>query len=403
MSAAAKSAAHVPPTLASQAIAAILALACLAGLVPTLQPLLLGALAAEGRLSTVQIGHAAMLEAAGMGLSSGLAGAFLQPVRLRRLIAIALLLGLGSNLAAVHGAGAGLLVARFMCGVASGLLVWLFAGMTARAADPTRIGGAYVVAQGASGLAAAALLTSLVLPQWGAAGGYLGLAALDVLLLGAVLIAPRAFPPLSDAAAPSRVDLRGGAALIAALLHLAAIMALWVYFVPLAARTGQSTETTEIAVWAALAAQIAAGVVAAAISAKLRPTPALMVCVVASLAAIAQIAAAPPAPMFIAAATAFGFFWMFAIPFQIPFMIAVDPSRRAALLLPSAQISGVAAGPAIAAWSIDAGSLLNAFAASAAMFVASMALILALLGRGGTRRAEGPATARTPVESVEPD
>ncbi|MDP3175436.1 MAG: hypothetical protein Q8M88_13465 [Phenylobacterium sp.] len=359
-------------------VTAILALACTAGLVPTLQPLILGALSAEGRLTAVQIGQAAMLEAIGMGVSAGLAGSFLKPVRLRRLIVVTLLLGLIANLSATQLAGPGLLVARFMCGISSGLLVWLFAGLTARAVDPTRVGGMYVLAQGASGLAAAALLTAFALPRWGGAGGYFCLAGLDVVMLSMAAIAPMAYPDLASGEAGRKLEPRGAIALLAAFLHLAAIMALWVYIVPVAEQTGQSAGVTGIGIWAALGAQILAGLVAALYSARLRPAPALILCSIVSVAAIAQIAAGPPSALFIAAATVFGFFWMFAIPFQIPFLIQVDPTRKAALILPSAQIFGVAAGPAIAAWTIVDGSVMGALWASAGLFAASMALMLFL-------------------------
>ena len=62
---------------------AVMTVGVMGVMIAGLQPLLLGALAQEGRLSAAQIGHAATAELLTMGLAAGLAGAWLKAERLK--------------------------------------------------------------------------------------------------------------------------------------------------------------------------------------------------------------------------------------------------------------------------------------------------------------------------------
>jgi xanthine/uracil permease len=64
------------------------------------------------------------------------------------------------------------------------------------------------------------------------------------------------------------------------------------------------------------------------------------------------MASLPPAPVFLAAATVFGFVWLFASPYLTPLAIEADPSRRAALLGPGASLLGCGAGPLLASFMV---------------------------------------------------
>jgi DHA1 family inner membrane transport protein len=63
----------------------------------------------------------------------------------------------------------------------------------------------------------------------------------------------------------------------------------------------------------------------------------------------------PVASAQITLALAFGFLWLFAMPLQTRLMIDVDPTRRAVLHLAAAQLSGSAAGPALAGMFVTTG------------------------------------------------
>jgi hypothetical protein len=52
--------------------------------------------------------------------------------------------------------------------------------------------------------------------------------------------------------------------------------------------------------------------------------------------------------MFLVLSGAFGFLWMFVLPFLVPMIIEADPTRRAAVLIGGAQVLGCSFGPFVA-------------------------------------------------------
>jgi MFS transporter, DHA1 family, inner membrane transport protein len=136
------------------------------GMVPALQPLLLGQLAAEGRISLAEIGQAAMLEALGMALAASIAGAMLPPRRLRAIAVGAVLTGLSVNVATPQLSGLSLAMLRGLGGISAGMLLWLWIGLLTRAALPARLIAIAVTLQASFQLALSSLFASYLLP-WG--------------------------------------------------------------------------------------------------------------------------------------------------------------------------------------------------------------------------------------------
>jgi hypothetical protein len=56
----------------------------------------------------------------------------------------------------------------------------------------------------------------------------------------------------------------------------------------------------------------------------------------------------PGAPLFLVSVFVFGFLWLFIMPFQTLMVVRADPSRRAAMLVPFAQLFGASLGPFVA-------------------------------------------------------
>lgn len=362
-------------------IVAILLIGVISGFVPALQPLLLGQLAAEARISLAQIGQAAMLEALGMALSVSVAGMFLKPVRLKWIAGFAILVAVVVNIATAYLSGAAVLAVRFVGGLGAGLLLWLWMGMLARVAVPARLIAIYITLQAASLLGLSALISGILLPWGGAMAGYGVLALLYAPLLVGIRFIPGKYHRLDGGGGMVLPSGRGLAGLVAVALHLAAIMALWVYVVPLAKQAGVSDEMAGFSVSFALAAQIVAGALAAIVAQRLRAVPALLMCIAASIGAIILLALATTTWLVIASVVIIAFFWMFAPPFQMPYLILVDPSRRAAMQMVTAQLLGVAAGPALASMAVTADSASGAWAASLAMY-ALAGLIFAATAMG---------------------
>jgi hypothetical protein len=67
---------------------------------------------------------------------------------------------------------------------------------------------------------------------------------------------------------------------------------------------------------------------------------------------------------------------MFAPPFQLPFLIEMDPTHRAAMFVSPAQLLGVAVGPIVASWTVTEQHFAGAGRTSASLFALSFSLAL---------------------------
>lgn len=325
--------------------ASVILIAVAAGSMPALQPLLLDGLLAEGRLTTAQIGQAATLEAIGMTLSATLAAAFLKPNRLRTIAAAIAIVALFGNLLTTASSGLGIVAVRGLNGLCSGLMLWLVVGLFARAEVPGRVFAIYATAQASSAFLLSALFTTTILPRFGATGSYVTLALFDILLLLASTQVPRAYRIIESARGGGMPSARGIVGLIGVALYLAGILSFWVYVAPVLASTGHAKALVGIAITAAIGVQILAGLSASLLATRLRAAPTFLVGALASIGCIAVLLVTTgTVPMF-AAMALFAFAWMFVPPFQMPFLIEIDPTLRTAMLISSAQLFGGAAGP----------------------------------------------------------
>ncbi len=370
-----EAAAALDAPISNMGIMAAVAMGAMAGIMPSLQPLLLAGLAAEGRLDVQAIGHVATIEALSMALAVGLAGVFLQPNRLRPLLAVTLLAGAAMNLGTGQATSLPLIMLfRAGVGLSSGLLLWVLIGLLARVNLPARVTGLYVVTQGVAAVVISALLSAIIIPRLGVDYGYAALALLGVALIPLGLRAPARLAALGGArfALPNKI---GSVGLLAAMAHLAAIMALWVYIVPVAVLHGFSHATTGTVISVALAAQIGAGIAAMRFAA-LPPKTTVLLCALGSLGAVALLSIPGSLIIFAAGMLIFSICWVFALPYFVPFLIDLDPSKRSVMLLTCVQLIGVAAGPSLSASAICLESALVALPVSAALFGMTILLIL---------------------------
>ena len=356
---------------------AIIAATAVSGVLPQLQPLLLGTLVSEGRLTIGQIGPASTAETLGMAVAATLAGALLPPKRLR-FIATAALCGVAVlSVLTTTVSGTPILLVRGLSGACGGLLVWLVFGMLARIDSPARISGIYGVGQGACGVTLMFSLSSFVLPRFGASGGYFAIAGVSLAMLAAVLFMPRSYAPLETKARIALPNLPGAMALIGAGVYGAAVVALWAYLLPIGLAKGYSRETVSLALTISIAFQMLAGF-AAIRFAHLRPATTLFCCLLGSLLAVAAITAVASPLVFIAAMTVISFLYVLAVSYQVPFNISLDATRRGVMLLSGAQIFGVSCGPLLASIFVTR-SALPALWSSAALFAAALVCLLSCL------------------------
>jgi hypothetical protein len=104
----------------------------------------------------------------------------------------------------------------------------------------------------------------------------------------------------------------------------------------------------------------------------------LVACAVVDAGLLAVFGSLPGPAMFIAASGLFGFVWLFLTPFLVPVVIEADPSRRAAVLMGGAQLSGGSLGPLMASALVSDTDARGALVFGAACLVAAMAIITAL-------------------------
>ncbi len=366
-------------------------LGCISVLMLGLQPLLLGGLLEEHRLSVAQLTQAAMLEQLALGVVAGALGAFATRRRLHLLAGLGCLLLAVSNVGCLAGSGLSLVLWRGLSGCGGGILLWIAGSIIAFSRTPARVAAIFVGAQAAFQCALAALLPVTLIPVLGTNGGFATLAALSLASIPLVRWLPADLPDLAkETLGRGRLGVGACAGLVASFFFMAAIVGLWVFVEPLGAARHVSSAAIRFADAVNLAAQFAGAVSAIVLAQRLiRSVGTVLVAGCAALlAAVALICAVPHDSAFLAALILHGFVWSIGLSFYVPLLVRTDPSRRGAMLLPGAQMLGGSAGPIITGWLATETQLAPVLISSA---------ILALVALSGTimasvnRSAESPA------------
>lgn len=351
-------------------------------LIAGLQPVILGALEREHRLSTAEIGLAATVELMALGVACGLAAAFLKPTNIRLKMLLACLLHAAVMWSTTLTSGAGVIATRAAAGACAGVMLWLAIGVIARSSRPERASGVFVTVQTFAQLVLAAALPATVMPQWGVNGALTCLAVISVLAGLAALAGPQSFVPLPKPEGGGRLDARALGGLAAVFLWMAFIVALWVYLEPLAALAGLSPREAGLAVALALGLQVLGGAAATLVGDRVPPARMLLGVGVINALILATLWSGPGRTVFVACVAVFGFLWLFALPFQTLLLIRIDPTRRASMQLGAAQLLGSSAGPLAASLVVGEGPVGRALLLSAACLAVSLVLISLF----GTRR-----------------
>ncbi len=344
-----------------------------------LQPLLLGALAQEGRVAAAQLGQAATAELLTMGLAAAIAGAVLRPAHLKAISIISLLALAAVDAFTPQAVGGNVILVRGLAGIPSGVLIWVTISMIARSPTPERWSGAYLTVQTLAQFLLASALTAFVMPTYGANGGFFALAAFCLVNVAAAFLLPSEFAPLAREDDGGRLPgPRGWAALAVSFLYIAFTIGVWVYAEPLSRQAGHDPSVAGQAVSLSLACQVAGGLAATLLAGRINWLVTLLACAVVNLALFAGFAALPGAIPFVALAGAFGFVWLFATPFLVPMTIEADPTRRAAVLMGGVQLVGGSFGPLLASFFVTDADARGALAFGAVTLIAAMVIVLAL-------------------------
>ncbi|HUO92451.1 MAG TPA: MFS transporter [Rhizomicrobium sp.] len=360
-------------------IVAILFVGSVGILIAGLQPQLLGALAAEHRLTATELGWAATAELLTIGLAAGIAGGVLKPVGLRSwaagaslaLMAIDILMRGESHLPVV--------AIRAAAGVAEGILLWIPVSMIARSTTPGRWSGIFLAVQTLAQFVYSEILPATAMAKLGATGGFYALAGTSLVCAGVALLLPQSFDPLpheSGDQLAGALSLRAFAALASVFLFMAFIVGFWSYFEPISAEAHHPDYVYNQAASLSLFAQVTGAFLASFVAGRVSFFPVILVCTIVNLAILAVVATMPGPALFIALAGVFGFLWLFLMPFQVPMVIEADPTRRAAVLMPGAQLMGAALGPMLCSFAVVGADVRGVLA------VCAVSLVLAFVVAG---------------------
>ena len=371
-------------------LTAILAIAIVGGIMVNLQPLLLGNLLAEGRLTTAQLGQAAMLELLGTAISIGAAGAWMPLTSLRPQFVLIGMAATIANLLTMISSGGWVLAARGVAGLLEGVMLWLSLALFTRVAVPARTNGIYLFALAITSFCLASLLSLWLIPVFGTIGGFACIALVSLAATILALRLPKAFFPLSDSNTtavnmPSRhgnlPSIRGCVSLIALFGYIAAVLSVWAYISPLGTQSGLSPSIVDAAVSLAIAAEIAGALTASLVSRRLHHRLLLVGGMIGAILLCGLMWRGLTSIGFIAWTMTFGFLWYLMMPFQMPFVIAADPSRRAAMLSGMAQMFGCAAGPLLASLVVSQTDARPVLLIGSSLFALSTILVIFVDGR----------------------
>jgi hypothetical protein len=369
-------------------ITAVMFIGVVGILMAGLQPMLLGALAQEGRMTASQLGHAATAELLMMGATAGFAGARFRTENLRIISVVACIAFAAGNYLTQHVSGESITLVRALSGIPQGLMIWIAAAMIARSPTPERWAGIYLTVQTLAQFGVAEFLKDFVLESYGANGGFDSLALLSLVSIFVVTVLPSRFAPLAShgevGGNPSR---RGWIALGATFLYLAFIVGVWVFTEPLSHQAGHVPKIAATAVSISLACQVAGGGLATILAARLRWFPTVLVCSVLNLGCLVVFATLPSPMVYLVTAGVFGFLWLFVLPFLVPMTIEADPTRRAAVLLAGAQLLGGSLGPTMVAFVVTDEDVRGSLYFGAAALLVAVVIMFAVHRRNITHPA----------------
>ncbi|MBY8824921.1 hypothetical protein [Sphingomonas colocasiae] len=347
------------------------------GITSAMQPLLLGALREEGVISAVRLGQISTVELLAIAVSSAILVLFFRLDRPRRVATAGACLMLVSHLAVPVVLHELIIVVRAFAGLGAGLLMWVITSVVASDAHPSRVAGTYIFLQTLLGLGLSSVLGVVVLPAFGAGGGYVALG----MVAAAAAILSRLLPTRDDAARPP-LGLNGTfgsgralAALMGVMAVLGGMTAIWVYNGPMAGERGFGVATVRVAVVVAIACQMAGSLAALSMP---RGFPAGMAVVAMTLltggvGALLLFGARTP-DIYIASYGMLGFAWMFMIPFVIPFLLSLDPTGRIVMMATSVQVLGNAGGPFLASFVVAQAGAKGAPMTSLALVIGGLIL-----------------------------
>jgi len=342
-----------------------------------LQPVLLGALYTEGHVTGDELALVATAEMIAIAIGSGVAAMLLPARNMRWKSAVLLvLLALANFWTAYAGSSNALIGARTLAGLAEGGLVAVATELIARSRRAERIGGYFVTLQTLAQCTLALLLALYAVPAAGSAGGFITLGVVCLLSLVVARTVPDDYADLpKEEHFSSVLTVPAITALLSIFCYFMFFGAVWAFLEPLGAEFGIDGRTVGLMVSASLAAQVVGAMTATVFEARIDYRFAIAGIGTIAVISSALLASGPGLSVFWAVVLAMGFILLFIVPYQIRMAITADETRTAVLLVPAAQLLGLAIGPIAASLLIDGENFRPVPEFAAASALASVALL----------------------------
>lgn len=335
-------------------------------LVLGVQPVLLGAMVQEGRIAEAQVGNLVTIEMLAMVLGSLAGIGLLRKMGARVVIGVAGLILAAMNLAMLGQSGmAALSSFRAAAGLSEGVLVASALVAISRVARVERASAFFLAAQTLLQAVVAATLPFIVTSGSRTDTALLALSIAGAIAAAAALSLPRYLEPAAPDSERGALTPASLTALLGAGLFLGAIVSVWSYFGLWLIRYGYPPTFEGTAISLCLVAQVVGALTAARFGERLPNRQSIAACALAGALLIALFfVGRGNATAILAVSVAFGFVWLFTLPFFAGWLIEIDPGRRAVLYLTAFQLGGAAllpslAGIAVGSFSVDAAMIFS--------------------------------------------
>jgi MFS transporter, DHA1 family, inner membrane transport protein len=371
----------------TRVIAAAMLVGTAALMILGLQPLLLGALTEEHRLTVAALGRLATFENLALAAGSALGWRLMAGPRMREKATVACAaLALANIGIYLTRTSAQLFLLRGIAGALEGLMLGAAIVILTSSIHPERTNALFLAIQTVPQMVAAYVLPAAIIPRWGSNAGFalLGRIAL-VSVAGAWLLKAPAQAKRATLAPDSPVTLSALTGLGAVIAQNAGIGGAWNYFEQEGAQQQFGPNVIGVAMSGSLAAQIAGAFFVAWIGWR-APYRIVLPVGIAVQAFIVVTVAHPTSPaLYVLLAGGFGLLWLGLQPYQIRQMLTLDPSRRSAFLVIPLALTGLSIGPFAVSFAVRGNDVGGCFRVAAAFLVLSAALF-AIADRRGRHR-----------------
>lgn len=355
-------------------------------LVLGVQPVLLGAMVQEGRIAEAQVGNLVTIEMLAMVLGSLAGIGLLRKMGARVVIGLAGLVLAAINIAMTGQSGMAILSSfRAVAGLSEGVLVASALVAISRVARVERASAFFLAAQTLLQAVVAAALPFAFVGSSRTDTALLALAIAGAIAAAAALSLPQYLQPTKPDSERGALTPASLTALLGAGLFLGAIVSVWSYFGLWLIHYGYPPTFEGTAISLCLVAQVVGALTAARLGERLPNRQTISACaLVGALLVGLFFVGRGNATAILAISMAFGFVWLFTLPFFAGWLIEIDPGRRAVLYLTAFQLGGAALLPSLAGLAVGSFSIDAAMIFSGAIFLVLVAV--PLISRFATHR-----------------